>query len=492
MKILIVAAGAGDWNLSVPGVEVVSPRTYLTDPRYAEIDNARVINLSNNYRYQSNGYYVSLLAAARNHRPMPSVGTMRDLQSSDFFRYVSDDQDDLIQKSFSSLSGSEFTLSIYFGRNMARRYEKLCLRLFNALPAPLIRAQFARAKNGRWNLRRFAAIPLSEVPDGHRPFMMEAAADYCARPTRIAHARKPAPYSMGMLVKPEDPLGPSNSKALDLFAKAGERLGIEVDTITKEDYTRVPEFDALFIRETTQVNNHTYRFARLAEMEHMPVIDDPLSILRCTNKVYLAELLTHNHVRAPRTLVVHSEKLKHVVGTLGLPCILKQPDSAFSLGVTKASSEEEFRAKAEEMLDKSDLIIAQEYVPTDFDWRIGVLAGEALFACKYFMAGQHWQIYNHAGKTDDDRFGMTEAVPLEKVPPVVVKTAVRAARLIGNGLYGVDLKERGGTAYVIEVNDNPSVDHGIEDALLGNAVYDAIMQEFLKRIHALRQGVGKA
>lgn len=478
--------------MSIPGVEVVSPRTYLTEPAYAEIDNARVINLCSNYRYQSNGYYVSLLAAARNHRPMPSVATMRDLQSSTFFRYVSDDLDEDMQKTFATLSGDDFTLSIYFGRNMARRYEKLCMRLFNMLPAPLIRAQFGKSKNGRWTLRRFAAVPLSEVPETHKPFMMEAAADYCARPTRIAHARRPMPFSMGMLIKPDDPMGPSNAKALDLFEKAGEKLGIDVETITKEDYTRVPEFDALFIRETTQVNNHTFRFARLAEMEHMPVIDDTLSILRCTNKVYLAELLTHNHIKAPRTMVLHSENLREAVKALGLPCILKQPDSSFSLGVVKAATEEEFREKAEQMLDKSDLIIAQEFVPTEFDWRIGVLAGQPLYACKYFMAENHWQIYNHASQTEDDRYGMTATIPIEDVPAGVVKSAVRIARLIGNGLYGVDIKDCGGVAHVIEINDNPSIDNGIEDEVLGARLYEQIMQEFLTRLQALRQRDPKA
>lgn len=491
MKILIVAAGAADWNLSVPGVEVVTPRTYLTDPAYAEIENARVINLCANYRYQSNGYYVSLLAAARNHRPMPSVATMRDLQSSTFFRYVSDDLDEEMQKTFATLTGTEFTLSIYFGRNMARRYEKLCMRLFNMLPAPLIRAEFHKSKNGRWTLRRFAAVPLSEVPETHTPFMMEAAADYCARPTRIAHARRPMPFSMGMLVKPDDPLGPSNPKALELFEKAGEKLGIDVERITKEDYTRVPEFDALFIRETTQVNNHTFRFARLAEMEHMPVIDDTLSILRCTNKVYLAELLAHNRIRAPRTLVLHSENLRDAAKAFGLPCILKQPDSSFSLGVVKAETEDELRAKAAQMLDKSDLIIAQEFVPTEFDWRVGVLAGQPLYACKYFMAEHHWQIYNHAGQSEDDRYGMTETVPVEDVPPAVLKSAIRIARLIGNGLYGVDIKERDGIAYVIEINDNPSIDAGIEDEVLKDELYARIMNVFVSRIEQRKEARAK-
>ena len=51
------------------------------------------------------------------------------------------------------------------------------------------------------------------------------------------------------------------------------------------------EFDALWIRATTSIDNFTYRFARRAQQEGMPVIDDPQSMIRCTNKVYLAERL---------------------------------------------------------------------------------------------------------------------------------------------------------------------------------------------------------
>ena len=40
----------------------------------------------------------------------------------------------------------------------------------------------------------------------------------------------------------------------------------------------------------------------------MPVIDDPQSMIRCTNKVYLAERLSAERVPTPRTLVVQSEK----------------------------------------------------------------------------------------------------------------------------------------------------------------------------------------
>lgn len=59
---------------------------------------------------------------------------------------------------------------------------------------------------------------------------------------------------------------------------------------------------------------------------------------------------------------------------------------------------------------------------------------------------------------------------------------MKAANLIGSGLYGVDLKEIDGQVYVIEVNDNPSIDNKVEDLWLGDLLYDRIMTEFLRRI----------
>jgi hypothetical protein len=44
---------------------------------------------------------------------------------------------------------------------------------------------------------------------------------------------------------------------------------------------------------------------------------------------------------------------------------------------------------------------------------------------------------------------------------------------------------RGKRQYVvIEVNDNPSIWAGCEDAAVGDALYDAIMGEFLRRLEA--------
>src|SRR5690606_11588599 len=114
-------------------------------------------------------------------------------------------------------------------------------------------------------------------------------------------------------------LPPSNLRALEKFQRVGETMGLAVELIQKKDFSRLAEYDALFIRETTNIDHHTYRFARKAQEEGMPVIDDPLSILRCTNKVYLAELLQEHRLPTPKTVVLDRRRLRHVEKELNYP-----------------------------------------------------------------------------------------------------------------------------------------------------------------------------
>jgi glutathione synthase/RimK-type ligase-like ATP-grasp enzyme len=77
---------------------------------------------------------------------------------------------------------------------------------------------------------------------------------------------------------------------------------------------------------------------------------------------------------------------------------------------------------------------------------------------------------------------------VEEAPRDVVKVALKAANLIGDGLYGVDMKltERG--PVVIEVNDNPNLDAGVEDKVLGEGLYQAILAEMVARLDRRRAG----
>lgn len=482
---LLVVTNPANWPLEIPDVEVVSARAYLTDATHATRKGCRVFNLCRSYRYQSLGYYVSLLAEARGHKPLPRISTIQDLKSQSIIRVVSEDLERLMQKSLAYLQQDRFTLSIYFSRNLADHHARLSRELFNLFPAPLMRAEFTR-NEGVWQLDNIGAISMREIPEAHRPLLVDFATDYFSR--NQAHPRQKARprFNLAVLLDEKEPTPPSDRKAIERFIRAAERASLAVDLVDKSDYGRVGEYDALFIRTTTAVNNFTYRFARRAEADGLVVIDDPESIVKCTNKVFLAELLSRHGIPAPRTEILHRDNIEEVLDTLQLPLVLKQPDSSFSLGVVKVEDEDEYRAKVGELLAGSDLLIAQEYRPTDFDWRIGILDGRPLYACKYFMARGHWQIYNNE-RVDDTGFdGDFETVPLELVPKKIVRTALKAANLIGDGLYGVDLKEVGRECLVIEVNDNPNIDAGVEDKLLGSDLYDRLVEVFVRRLEALR------
>jgi len=168
--------------------------------------------------------------------------------------------------------------------------------------------------------------------------------------------------------------------------------------------------------------------------------------------------------------------------------VLKIPDGSFSRGIHKCENVEDLRKAAEDLFQHTSLLLAQEFVFTEFDWRIGILDGQPLYACKYFMSRGHWQIYNHGAK-GTAKSGGFETLPIREAPSEIVKLAQRATAPIGDGLYGVDLKQAGDRAVVIEVNDNPSIDAGVEDAYLGEDLYRRIMDEFLRRMERKRLGL---
>lgn len=487
MTALIVVDSIGEWPFQIPGVDVIDAWSYLTQPEYGALRSAKVYNLCRSYRYQTAGYYVTLLAAARGHRPCPGITTIQDMKSQTIVRFVSDDLDELVQKTLAPIQSSQFTLSVYFGRNMARRYDRLSVSLFNLFQAPLLRGHFERQAD-RWQLRSISPIPLGEIPTAHHAFALAAATEYFAGKRGSVRKRVSRKYDLAILCNSDEGLAPSNAKAIAQFVKAAESMGLATELVTRDDYARIAEFDALFIRETTQVNHHTYRFARRAAAEGLVVIDDAESILKCANKVYLAELLARNRVPMPRTMIVHRRNVAQIGGQLGFPVVLKQPDAAFSVGVVKCDDEAALAAQVDRFLDKSELLIAQEFLPTTFDWRIGVCNGLPLFACKYHMAQGHWQIVKHEGP-GQRRFGRCETIPVEIAPRHVVRAALKAARLVGQGLYGVDVKQTNGRSFVIEVNDNPNIDAGVEDKVLKFELYRRIMDHFLRSIERQKAGL---
>ncbi len=446
--------------------------------------NFFVINLCNKLDYHSEGYYCSLLAQARGHKVLPDIEVINRLEAGAVMRL-----DFQMQKltykwliANNRQEGDKVTMDIFFGTCSEPAMEKVARYIFEQNPSPLLRVQFAvRAKNQIENIRPFG---MDELTEEQQDIFAQALDNFSKKVWRQPRSKKPTRYDLAILHDPDEILPPSNKTALNSFINQARKLQINAELITAQEAHRLMEYDALFIRQTTSLNHITYKLAQQAHQADMVVIDDPLSIIRCTNKVYLKELLDKEEIPTPKSeLIFKSDPYNwlEIIEILGSPIVLKVPDGSFSHGMGKASTEEEYQKILNVLFQKTAIVLAQEFLPTSFDWRIGILNGTPLFACKYFMARGHWQIYHHndSGKSQTGSF---ETVPVHKVPKHVLRNALDAANAIGKGLYGVDIKAIDEKSVIIEVNDNPSIDHGVEDAILGDELYRLILREFLDRL----------
>ncbi len=143
------------------------------------------------YRYQSVGYYVSLLAEARGHKPLPSVSTIQDLKTPAVVKVLSEDLE-------------------------AARSEELPASLRQVPPERLLRREpgetipppqpstlqplsgppppgGVRPARGVWEMRGLRPIGAREIPDTHRPFVIEQTQRYFSG----GPGRAPDPWSPG-------------------------------------------------------------------------------------------------------------------------------------------------------------------------------------------------------------------------------------------------------------------------------------------------------
>lgn len=482
-SVLIILDSLEQWQPYYETESVITANNYLQNSTLIS-QPYLVINLCNDLHYHSEGYYCSLLAQARKHKVMPDVEVLNRIETGALMRL----EDSLQKTAFRWMQSKQtpeiehYQLDIYFGTTNEPEMEKVARYIFEQQPCPMLRVTFAmRNKNQIDSIR---PMSLAELDDARQDLFAVALDNFSKKVWRQPRLHKPSRYDLAILHDPEESLPPSNRSALSRFLLQAKKMNLNAELITGQDASRLLEFDALFIRQTTRLNHITYRMAQQAQQADMVVIDDPLSIIRCTNKVYLKELLDREEIPTPKSSLIFrgaSLSFQEITEKLGSPLILKVPDGSFSIGMMKITNEDEYLNGTEVLFRQSAIILAQKFMPTDFDWRIGILNGEPLFACKYFMARGHWQIYHHleTGKTTEGTF---ETVPIHKVPKHVIKNAVKAAGLIGKGLYGVDLKAFDDHSVIIEVNDNPSIDHGVEDAILGDELYRAILREIVDRL----------
>ncbi len=272
---------------------------------------------------------------------------------------------------------------------------------------------------------------------------------------------------------------PREEKALRNFKQAAVRMGHEFDFMFRENVSAIPKYDAVFIRATTDPLFTAYVVSRTASELGLKVIDDPKSIQICGNKIHQYALFEKYGIPHIPTLFINKEEFHHrqileIFREFGKPVVIKAPYTSFSRYVEKVACETSFREVALRFFRKSDVLTVQKFMPTAFDWRVGVLNDEILYVCKYMIPKGRWK---HGAKLRGKPtviWGRTFSMKRENAPAKLKEVALRACRVIGHGLYGVDIKEANGEYVVVEVNDNPSIYAGYED-LRNKDVYGKII-----------------
>lgn len=461
--------------------EVISFNQYLQDYPKLNEPKTRILNLCDTEQYLSKGYYCSLLAEARQHKSLPSVSTINELRDASTSTSKALYWGRELNQINLELNEPALELLVCFGFCEHAQYKKLVRKIFEQYPSPILRLKLWREETGV--CVKVERVPYANLNEHDKAFFFNQLSTFTQLVWRNPAHKKTQRWDLAILVNPDEPSPPSDPEAIARFIKAAAKFGIYAEAVTKQQLENVSHYDALFIRETTAIDHHTYRLARKAQQAGLVVIDDPISILRCCNKVFLHDAFSYQKVPSPKTHIVIScddEQLDKLEQEFAYPMVLKMPEGAFSKGVYKVENRAELKTNLESIFTESALVLVQEYLYTDFDWRIGVLNGRAIYACRYHMARNHWQIYNHGAK----RFvsGGFETLPTFEVPKAVLDAAIKASNIIGKGLYGVDIKQKDNKVYVIEVNDNPSIDHKVEDAYLGKELYMLIMAEFQQRL----------
>lgn len=514
--------------------DIVAADRYLEGDETTLVEGVTVVNLCRSYAYLSRGYYVSLIAEARRQRVLPPLEAVEG--ANDPFTYFRALQEagvrtvgyrlepgrrllprrlalgagtaELVEETLDPGAGGAASelesgptsaavasgqrihlesaadtwldVTSAFGFVRDRRFRHISAAIYRVYPFPLLRFRLFGGADG-WRLGRIQPLPVPQAGGEEVALLAERLA---RGPTALAASGAPPPrhHRLAVLYDAADPTSPSDEDTLDKLARVAAKKGLLVERIGKEDLARLAVYDALFIRTVTALNHISFTFAQTAASLGIPVIDDPASILKCSNKIFLYELFRKHGLPIPETTVLSPRNWRREVQPLGWPVVLKVPDGTFSLAVKRAASEEELEGLLKELFKQTPLLLAQRFTPSDFDWRVGLLEGRPIWAARYHMAPGHWQIARQAGTTT--RYGKVEAVPLADVPAEVMELSVACAALIGDGLYGVDLKETADGPVLIEINDNPNLDAGYEDAAEGDRPYEALVDAFLRRIEA--------
>lgn len=216
-------------------------------------------------------------------------------------------------------------------------------------------------------------------------------------------------------------------------------------------------FDAVIPRIGASITFYGTAVLRQFEMMGTFPVNESVAITRARDKLRSLQLLSRRGIGLPITGFAHSpddvEDLIKMVG--GAPLVIKLLEGTQGIGVVLAETRQAAESVIEAFMGLRTNIMVQEYIgeARGSDIRCFVIGDKVVAAMKRQAKEGEFRSNLHRGGS----------ATLIKITPEERSTAVRAARIMGLNVAGVDILRSNHGPVVMEVNSSPGLE-GIESA----------------------------
>ncbi len=189
----------------------------------------------------------------------------------------------------------------------------------------------------------------------------------------------------------------------------------------------------------------------------VPVLNPAIPIARSRDKLRALQLLSRFGIDIPRTVMCrYRDEVEGAVQMVGgLPCIIKLIQGTQGVGVMIANTESEVEGMLDTLWTLGQEILLQELVAESRgkDVRALVIGDRVVAAMRRTARAGDFRSNIHRG-------GVAESIVLERE---YAEAAVKAARVMGLEVAGVDMLEARTGPKIMEVNSSPGFE-GLEAA----------------------------
>lgn len=215
------------------------------------------------------------------------------------------------------------------------------------------------------------------------------------------------------------------------------------------------EFDAVIPRIGASITFYGTAVLRQFEMLGVFTVNESLAITRSRDKLRAIQLLSRRKVGLPTTGFAHSpDQIDDLIGMVGgAPLVIKLLEGTQGVGVVLAETHKAARSVIEAFLDMKAHFVVQEYIQEaqGADLRCFVVGGEVIASMQRVASPGEFRSNLHRG----GRAHLIEVTSEER------DMAIRATRIMGLDVAGVDLIRSNRGPLVMEVNSSPGL-AGIE------------------------------